>query len=98
MKAFHIQDRNEDHGLIVFSKHRASAQNDGANELNLEFSEVSCKRKKEYDEFYPTVPISKLLEDGWWWTCGCGEPRWEGDIVKINEDNEAVYCKKCTKK
>lgn len=65
-KAFIIKSRYGDGDIILFDKHRATAQREGASELRLDFQEVSCKRVKQYDKFYPKVPISQLIMDDWW--------------------------------
>lgn len=95
VKAYRVAEDYDGHALIVFAKHRATAQSDGANELNREFTEVKCHRATEYDQYVEKgyVPVSILLNDGWWQYCLCGE--------QVNKDSfdygasivdEDVYC------
>lgn len=98
-KAFLVQERfGEGRGKIVFDSHGLRARRLGAQELDLEFDEVECRRVPEYDKFFPKVPIKELIKNGWWWECGCGQIAIEEEIVKIDEDKEEVYCEKCLEK
>jgi hypothetical protein len=95
MKAFRIDNGYEEGSIILFAKHRATAQRNGAQEMELEFGEVTCQRKKEYDIHYPKVPIYVLLADGWWWMCDCGNHVTSDDVIEIDEEKEMVYCENC---
>lgn len=89
-KAYSVQA--EETGCIVFSQHNIVARREGANELNCEFGEVSCKRAPEFDEYAEIgkVPVMALLAAGWWWECqNCSNCVYEDECVI---HNEIAYC------
>lgn len=97
LKAFQVQDNGEGHGCIMFAEHRATAQRNGANELDREFNEVWCRRAPEYDAYAErgSVPKDVLLLSGWWFTChakGCGRIAHEAEGCEPVVDGDAVYC------
>lgn len=94
--AFVITDKYNDNSIIIFNTHRVVAHREGANYLGYEFNDVTCKRESKYDKFYPSVPISQLLKDGWWYTCSnCNSQVFEENVVKIDEENNRIYCEDC---
>jgi hypothetical protein len=76
VKAYQVDDDHSGHSVVVFADRSVVARKRGANELDLEFGEVSsCRRKPQYDAFASQgyVPIDVLIDDGWWFECPhCG--------------------------
>jgi hypothetical protein len=74
-KAYIVREDHDGGGVVVFATNGATARRQGANELNMEFDEVSsCTRSPEFDQYAPgPVPLHATLARGWWHTCsGCG--------------------------
>jgi hypothetical protein len=72
LKAYQV-DHYEEGSVIVFARHNVVARREGANELNTDFDGVAfCRRAPQFDHYAPgPVPISAMIEAGWWWTCSC---------------------------
>ena len=89
LKAYQVQDEFEGNAVIEFSAHAVTARRNGANELNTEFGDVSCRRAPWADSYVPgPVPSSVLIENGWWLECGCGCGRQIDDEGCRAEDYE----------
>jgi hypothetical protein len=61
---------NDDHAVIVLHSNGLAARREGANELNLDFDEVSVKRANSFDKFSDGIhtailhlPIKQMMED-----------------------------------
>lgn len=76
IKAYTVTDEyGEGHAVVRFAHHNVVARRDGANELNLEFESVSCRRSPEFDGYADagSVPPLALIDHGWWLEClQCG--------------------------
>lgn len=76
MKAYLVQCDflDENNATIRFADRNVVARREGANELDVEFQDVTCVRQPGYDEYAPgPVPLSVLVNNGWWQECfGCG--------------------------
>jgi hypothetical protein len=67
----------------------------GANELNLEFQDVSCRRAPEFDQYVETgVSLQVLFDHGWWWECGGCRAQTGKDLAGRMIDGE-IYCETC---
>ena len=81
-KAYIVHDGDEG-WAVVYATNGASARRHGANELDVDFSEIeSCHREPSLDEFANAqIPITSMLDLGWWFECaGCGRKlRWDDD-------------------
>jgi hypothetical protein len=71
LKAYMVH--GDDEAVIMFSSNSATARREGANEMNMEWSDVdSCRRASEYDVYAPgPVPTSVMIETGWRFGCNC---------------------------
>lgn len=91
LKAFSVMEDFDGHSVIVFAEKAVVARRNGANELNVDFSEVSeCKRLPWADEYAPgPVPVHVKIENGWWYecNCGCGRRIDNDQGVSDNEDD-----------
>jgi hypothetical protein len=74
-KAYVITEECEGSAVVVYAAHRATAQSDGANELDMEFTEVTCRRAPEFDglEHDRRALAEAQLEAGWWLGNGHGD-------------------------
>jgi hypothetical protein len=73
LKAYAVHDGGE-RTVIVFGKANAAARREGANEMDIDFSEVDyCHRAKWADRYAEDghVPAQAKFEWGWWQEC-CG--------------------------
>lgn len=105
-KAYQVTEPEEGNAVIVFAEKNVVARRNGANELDIDFTEVeSCVRKPQFDEFAAAgeVPVKALLADGWWFECGnCGRRVDEGGCMHDEDyeqaehaphiDGRAVFC------
>ena len=102
MKAYQVRDNYEGYCVIVFAKHAVVARREGANELNIDFSDVEeCKRAPWADEYAdePFIPAQVLIEQGWWMDCcnrHCGtrvsECSIDADYLEPAYDGRNVFC------
>lgn len=96
-KAFHVQ--GYEYGVVVFDERHVSARRRGAEMLDEEFRDVTCRRKPEWDQYAETgIPIQVMLDAGWWFTCAgrrCDTMCETGDGSVVIEDN--VYCEECAR-
>lgn len=75
LKAYMVREPDEGHCVIVFATSSVVARREGANELNIDFTEVDgCNRARWADSYAPgPVPIKAMIEVGnWWYECQCG--------------------------
>ncbi len=100
-KAYIVTDETTElEAVIVFHQHSVAARRIGANNLNVEFSDVSCRRAPEFDGYaiVGRVPNRVLLNHGWWMGCtGCRKTVYGNDCdhppILRGDD---VYCsQKC---
>ncbi len=105
LKAYQVHDGDEG-WAIVFAYKNVVARREGANEIDADFSSVSCKRKPEWDQYAPgPVPPLARIASGWWYECAhCGrrvsedlhaEVEDEGldpNDFEIVEAGRLVYC------
>lgn len=98
MKAYVVSD--DEYCVIEFAEHRATAQASGANELNTEFSYVTCRRAPEFDSWSDRgkVPWRVLIEEhGWSQECGgCYGRVYADEPGRVYGDNQA-YCNETCK-
>lgn len=70
MKAYTVRETYGDGCCVRFAEHDVVARREGANELDVDFESVECRRSPEFDEYAPgPVPDSVLVEHGWWFEC-----------------------------
>lgn len=70
MKAYHVSEDCEGSGVIRFAKHAVVARREGADELDMEFEGVDCRRAPEFDQYAPgPVPLEAQMDHGWWIGC-----------------------------
>lgn len=94
MKAYVVSD-DEYYCSIQFAEHRATAQANGANELNSEFVYVRCRRAPEFDEYAKDrkVPWKVLIEDhGWSQECGHCYGRVYSDMPDRVYGDDQAFC------
>lgn len=74
LKAYVVSNDDDDNCVVVFAKHRATAQSQGANELDMEFAAVSCRRAPKFDGLQndPRALKRAQLRAGWWFDSGYG--------------------------
>lgn len=98
MKAYVISD--DEYCTIEFAEHRATAQARGANELNTDFTSVTCRRAPEFDAWAERrkVPWRVLIEDhGWSQECGgCYRRVYADEPDRVYGENQA-YCSEACK-
>lgn len=99
LKAYHVQ--GDEYGIIRFATSNVVARREGAQELEEDFSGISCKRMPGADKYavLGKVPGHALVEEfGWWQECAyCNhhvddetEGRvWEGDTAYCSVECEA---------
>lgn len=94
LKAYVVSD--DEYQVIEFSEHRATAQRNGANELNTEFQFVTCHRAPQFDSYAEArrVPWRDLIEIyGWTQECSsCCRRVGADDEARVYGDNENVFC------
>lgn len=61
----------EERAVIAYAVRNAPARRIGAGELDLEWSEVSCRRAPEFDKYAAQGGPTPLqyIEEGWWAEC-----------------------------
>lgn len=75
LKAYVVQDDSGDGNVCLqFANRNVEARREGANEMDAEFGDVSCRRAPWADSYAPgPVPVQVCIEvGGWWQTCACG--------------------------
>lgn len=74
IKAYTVTDDYEGECVIIFAERSVVARREGANELNAEFGEVTCRRAQWADEYAPgPVPVeAQINRGGFWFECSCG--------------------------
>jgi hypothetical protein len=97
IKAYEVQDRYGDAGsTIVFDVRAVSARRDGANELSLEFGDVSCRRARWADDLAPgpVSPKVAIKVGGWQYECTAQCGHWvDGETEKpFYEENGNPWC------
>ena len=95
LKAYSVQ--GNEYGVITFATCNVVARREGANELNIEFSDVeSCRRMPALDGYAGQpggVPMRVLVEDhGWSQECGYCERRVYHDAPARVWVKDQVYC------
>ena len=82
LKAYYVTDEEEKATVVFATQHRI-ARREGAQEIDCEWGEVTCRRSKEFYSYAPgPVPKLALLDNGWWMEChGCYR-RIEGGTVQ----------------
>jgi hypothetical protein len=92
-----VWDEVGEGAVVRFANKAVVARREGAAEMDRDFSEVSCQRVPEFDQYahLGEVPKSAQLAAGWWFTC-------EGPecfrSVRGNDEStavvvgEAIYC------
>lgn len=105
MKCYEIHD-GYDGWSIVFADTNVAARRIGANQIDAGFSNVTCRRRPEWDQYAPgPVPPLARIAGGWWYECACCGRRvsenLEADIENDGldpadfnpvEDGRLVYC------
>lgn len=84
LKAYVVTDEyGEGHAEVVFAGKSVVARREGANALDCEFGDVSCKRAKWADHLAPgPVSVKDYIElGGFWYECACGCDR------RINDES-----------
>ncbi|WPZ36740.1 hypothetical protein T8K17_11400 [Thalassobaculum sp. OXR-137] len=72
LKAYIVTEHvsGEDQAVVRFAASNVIARREGANGLDVEFPDVSCKRAEHFDGFAPgPVPDHALFKAGWWFFC-----------------------------
>ncbi|MCP1652701.1 hypothetical protein [Pseudomonas nitroreducens] len=95
LKAYDVQ--GDEYGTVVFARHAVTARRDGANELNIEFTDVqSCRRISALDHYAATgrVPMRVLVEEhGWSQECGWCEGRvFSDEPARVWVTDHQVFC------
>lgn len=93
LKAYHVQ--SDEYATVRFAHNNVTARREGANELDVEFNSVSCKRLPGADKYAEKgdVPMRVLVEDfGWWTECGyCNHHVYSETEGSVWEDDTG-YC------
>jgi hypothetical protein len=108
MKAYSVQEHDENTGGIFYATHAITARKRGANEYgDGEITSVSCTRAPWADKYAPgPCPKLVMIGHGWWFEChGCGVKMCEdaaddeeegekgqNDPARYIERGSAVYC------
>ncbi|HAT7594782.1 TPA: hypothetical protein JAW44_004590 [Citrobacter werkmanii] len=88
-----------EYGCVVFARSNVVARRNGANELGIEFGQVtSCRRMPELDKYAGEhkVPMKVLIEEfGWWQECTyCSSMvSAEGHKERV-WDGQSIFCDK----
>ena len=95
LKAYSVQ--GNEYGVIAFAHCNVVARREGANELNIEFSDVeSCRRMPALDGYAGQpggVPMRVLVEEHEWsQECGYCERRVYGDAAARVWVDDQVFC------
>jgi len=75
LKAYVVTDEfGEGYAAVMFAEKSVVARREGANELDCEFGDVSCKRAPWADDLAPgpVSPKDCIELGGFWYECGCG--------------------------
>lgn len=102
MKAYMCSTDDPEQSRVVFARSNGAAKFPYARELDTDHASVTVKRAPEYDVHAPgPVPISALLENGWYFECSCclrrlsfGEDFIEGlsvEQIRAEADRQAPY-------
>ena len=96
MKAYEITYGAGDATTVRFASHAVVARREGANELDADFQDVSCRRAAIFDDYSPgPVPNQAMLDAGWFFECSrC----WPNKVMK--EYGGIIYngnpvCERC---
>lgn len=93
LKAYHVQA--DEYGTICFATSNVQARREGANELEVEFGDVSCKRIPGADKYAEkgSVPARALVEEfGWWQECGYCNAHVDDETESRVWDGDTAYC------
>ena len=104
MKAWTVERPDEEFSVVVFAETRGKARASGASQDGMyDYIDYGVKRSPEFDKYAEQsyVPISALLENGWWYEClGC-RARIIQDCL-IDGSAEMIdgypYCTRCAEK
>lgn len=77
LRAYVVQDDSGDGQVCLqFADRNVVARREGANEMDADFGNVTCRRATWADGYAPgPVPLQVCIEVGGWWqecACGCG--------------------------
>lgn len=93
-KAYIVSDDEE--SVVRYAQHAITARREGAWELDEDFSYVTCRRAKHFDQFYPAGPSNRdLFESGsWYFDCSlCNLRTVSRDSGMYSDGN--FYCEAC---
>lgn len=93
LKAFHIQ--GDEYGIVRFATSNVVARREGAQELEEEFSGISCKRMPGADKYAELgkVPGHALVEEfGWWQECAYCQCHVDNETEGRVWDGDTAYC------
>lgn len=87
--AWRVDEPEEGRGVIVFAEDATVARSMGADRLELDNDDVDePTRTPQYDAFAPgPVPVSALIDDGWWFECAYCSTWFDGDT----EENDDLH-------
>lgn len=92
MKAYHVQA--DDSAVVEFSNTGVAARRQGANELGIDFEDVVFCERMPWADIYADqgyVPISELIDKGWWFECsGCGQ-RVSAESTDYNDNPHELF-------
>ena len=101
LKAYHIQDNHEGSAVVIFANKNVVARREGANELNVEFADVSCHRLPWADKYgsVDEIPTTEFLEHGHYAVCPyCEKYISEDDKYITDKANNALFCSESCEK
>lgn len=89
---------DDEHGVVVSHHHGLAARREGANELDAEFDDVTCRRAPELDQYADRMnelTFRMLVEEfGWFAYCSyCDRIIYKNEIALWDDDR--AYCEKC---
>lgn len=100
--AWVVADTWEGYAKVVFHRHALAARRIGAERLNIDYEDADQRRAPKYDQYADRcrVPVSVLIDDGWFFECYHCCSRIHHDEEEINiadviiEDDESckIYC------
>jgi hypothetical protein len=93
LKAYHVQ--GDEYGVIRFATCNVIARREGSQELDEQFSGISCKRIPGADKYakHGHVPVRVLVEDfGWWQECHYCSCHVDNETEGRVWDGDAAYC------
>ncbi|MDR7193392.1 hypothetical protein [Luteimonas terrae] len=92
LKAYVVEDDSGDGNICLrFADRNVEARREGANEMDAEFGDVSCRRAPWADSYAPgPVPLQLCIEiGGWWQTCACGcERKIDSDVGQTHYEDD----------